>query len=112
MKEYIMMNKVAILRSVKKAGEAAKHNTQTIYRWFQPVQRTLDRLAAQWTPDQLRHNADSKKERNRKGRTLPSNQPRLTGYCPFHRHSVQTLKYTACHAPLARSAAAPRSTLD
>ena len=51
LKEFITMNKQAILQSVKKAGEAATINTRLIYRWFQPVQNALSRLTAQWTPD-------------------------------------------------------------
>ena len=37
LKEYITINKHTILRSVKKAGEAAARNTQPIYRYLQPA---------------------------------------------------------------------------
>ena len=80
LKEYITMNKQAILKSVKKAGEAAAKQTQPIYRYFQPVRNALSRLTAKWKPDNLRHDAYSKKRKNRPKRLPPSNQPRLTGY--------------------------------
>ena len=80
LKNYTTMNKEAILRSEKKAKEAATRNIQLIYRWLQPIQPTLNRLTAQWSPDWLRYNAYSKKRKNRKRRLPPSNQPRLTEY--------------------------------
>ena len=42
LKEYITMNKQAILKSVKKAGEAAAKHTQPIYRYFQPVTEAIE----------------------------------------------------------------------
>ena len=80
LKEYITMNKQAILRSVKKAGKLVTSNTQSIYRWFQSVWSELSRLKAQWTPDWRRHNAYSKKRKNRTTWLPSSNQPRLTEY--------------------------------
>ena len=61
LKEYITMNKQAILRSVKKAGKAAARNAQSIYRYLQPARNAQSRLTAQWKQDQLRHDAYSKK---------------------------------------------------
>ena len=80
LKEYIIMNKQAILKSAKKAGKAAAKQTQPIYRYFQPEQDALSRLTANWTPDNLRHDANSKKRRNRPKRLPRSTQLRLTGY--------------------------------
>ena len=39
------------LAAEKKAKEAATRNIQLIYRWLQPIQPTLNRLTAQWSPD-------------------------------------------------------------
>ena len=72
------MNKQAILRSVKKAGEVAARNTQPIYRYLQPAQNALNRLTPKWKPDNLIHDAYSKKRKNRPKRLPPSNQPRFT----------------------------------
>ena len=80
LKEYIAMNKQAILKSVKKAGKAAAKQTQPIYRFFQPVRNAVSRLTAPWKPDRLKHDAYSKKKKNRTKRLPQSNQPRLTGY--------------------------------
>ena len=80
LKEYITMNKQTILRSAKKAGKAAARNTQPIYRYLQPARNALSRLTAKWKPDNIRHDAYSKKKKIRPKRLPPSNQPRLTGY--------------------------------
>ena len=58
LKECISMNKVATLRSDKKAGVKATRHKQSLCRWFQPVlQSTPRRLSAQWKPDRLWHDA-------------------------------------------------------
>ena len=43
LKEYITMNKQAILKSAKKAGKAAARHTQPIYRYFQSAKNALSR---------------------------------------------------------------------
>ena len=105
------MNKQAILRSAKKSGEAVARNTQPIYRYLQPARNALSRLTAKWKPDNIRHNAYSKKRKYRPTRLPPSNQPRLPGYLSLRQPFSKIYIYTLCRAPLARSAAAPRSNL-